>query len=156
MTRAQKLLIVAAVVGCLTALTYFLLFTTAEVPAYLAKPTSSADKRSGETRTALVLKWVRRDALKSGDLILVESRSGDGTASVIRRLGKIQPPDESERSKAGGRGRGRRIAQAILDMDFKPKYWISSEDEADPAGLVRIDESQIKGKVVHTFTKRQR
>ena len=67
------------------------------------------------------------------------------------RIEKIQAPDPSERMKA--RGRGRRVAQAIVDMDFQPKYLVSPL--GDPSNSRElIYESQIKGKVIHVFEKK--
>ncbi|MDB6068061.1 MAG: hypothetical protein JWR26_4269 [Pedosphaera sp.] len=153
--RVKTFLTGTALTGCLLAFLYLLLFTTAGIPTYLMKPAGSPENPSDRTSQALVLRWVRHDSLKPGDLILVESQDGDATTRKIRKLEKIAPPDESERLKAGGQPwrASHGIAQAILDMDFKPKYWISSEAPDDPAGLVRIEESQIKGKVVYTFSK---
>lgn len=155
MKRVKNFLAGAALTVCLFVLLYLVLFTTAGIPAYLMKPTGSPENPSDHASQALVLRWVRYDSLKPGDLILVESQNNDATTRKIRKLAKIVPPDESERLKAGGRPwrASHGIAQAILDMDFKPKYWISSERPDDSASLVRIEESQIKGKAVYIFAK---
>ncbi len=66
-------------------LIYFLLFTTADIPAFLMKRAGSLEKISGESSKALVLKWVRPDSLNPGDLVLVERQSGDATIREIQK-----------------------------------------------------------------------
>jgi hypothetical protein len=154
--RARKTLMVVAVVSCFIALIGVLCFTTAEVPSFLMQSGGAADRSSGKTGRALILKWFRLDSLESGDLILVTSRNGDKVIREVRRLEKIESPDESERQKVpqGRRPTSRRIAQAILDMDFRPQYWVSAGDATNATGAVRIAEADIKGKVVWIKTKR--
>ena len=156
MKRVRKLLVVVAVVSCFIALICILCFTTAEIPPFLMESGGSADRSSGETGRALVLKWFQLDSLESGDLILVTRRSGDEVIREIRKLEKIESPDESERQKVpegGRRPKSRRIAQAILDMDFRPQYWVSASDATNSTGAIRIAEADIKGKVVWIKTK---
>ena len=105
MKRVRKFLVVVAVVSCFIALVCFLCFTTAEIPSFLMKSGGSADRSSGEAGRALVLKWFRLDSLESGDLILVTRRSGDEVVREIRKLEKIESPDESERQKVPEGGR---------------------------------------------------
>jgi hypothetical protein len=159
MKRIKKILIAAAVAVCLAALWYAAFFTTAEIPGFLMKPAGSNETPSHKRYVALVLKWrgFEMESLNEGDLIVIQRRLGDKVCSEVRRLEKIQQPDESERQKVhidvGGKYEGsQRIAQAILNMDFKPKYWISG-DGTNSTSPVRIEEADIKGKVVHIFAK---
>ena len=157
MKKVRKALLVVVVAGGFIAMMYVLFFTTAEIPSYLMKANGSADKPANETYRAFVLKWFRLESLKSGDLILVARRSGDDVVREIRRLEEIEWPDESERLKVSQSGRhaaSRRIAQTILDMDFKPKYLISAANETNSTASVRISEADIKGKVVWIKTKK--
>ena len=147
MKTTIRILTVAAVAGFFIVLVYSLLFTTAEIPASLANPTKPS--ASGEKYTALVLKRFPRETLKPGDLILVEINDGATSTREIRKLEKIQSPNQSQRMKAGGRNR--RISQAILDMDFKPDYWVSGETTNSPP--ISIPESDVIGKVAYTFSK---
>lgn len=156
MNRVKKILIVVVAGCCLIALVYALGFTTAEVPAYLVKPEGSVDGPAGKTQRALVAKLFRLERLKPGDLILVARRNDNGELREIRRLEKVEPPDEAERSKVPPGGRhphSRTIAQAILDMDFRPKYWVSATDGTNSVGPVRIAEADIKGAVIWIRTK---
>jgi hypothetical protein len=149
MKTTKRILILAAVAGGCIVLIYSLLFTTAEIPASLANPTASA---SPEKYTALVLKRFPRDTLKPGDLILVEMNDGTTSTREIRKLESVQLPSESQRMKASGRRRTRGIGQAILDMDFKPHYWVSAGESTNSTPL-SIPESDVIGKVAHTFKK---
>jgi len=140
----------------LIALVYALGFTTAEVPAYLTKPDASADGPAVKTQRALVAKLFRLERLKPGDLILVARRNDAGELREIRRLEKVEPPNDAERAKVPPGGRhphSRDIAQTILDMDFRPKYWISATDGTNAIGPVRIAEADIKGSVIWIRTK---
>jgi len=145
MKTAKRILIVATVTGFSLVLIYSLLFTTAEIPASLTNSTQSP--ASAEKHTALVLKRFSREKLKPGDLILVEINDGTTSTREIRKLEQIQFPSESQRMKASGRGRF--IGQAILNMDFKPNYWVSGE--STNSSPISIPESDVIGKVAHTF-----
>ena len=149
MKTAKRILTVAAVAGFFLVVIYSLLFTTAEIPASLANPTAATSTR--EKYTALVLKRFSRENLKPGALILVEINDGTTSTRRIGKLERIQFPKESQRMKASGRRRA--IAQAILDMDYKPQYWVLDADTNSPA--ISIPEADLKGKVVHTFTKKR-
>ena len=98
---------------------------------------------------ALVAKFSSRDSMKPGDLILIEFTSGEKKTREIRALCQVERPDTP---KAGGRRRGgRAVAQAILDMDYASTFYVSPTDLSDTNNLVRITESQIRGKVIHVL-----
>jgi hypothetical protein len=151
MKTTKRILIVATVAGACIVLIYSLLFTTAEIPASFVNPTPASSR---EKYTALVLKRFPRETLKPGDLILVEMNDGTTSTREIRKIESIQLPSESKRMKAAGRRRTRRIGQAILDMDFKPHYSVSAGENTNSTP-VSIPESDVIGKVAHTFTKKR-
>jgi hypothetical protein len=150
--KTKKILVCAAVAACLLALFYALLFTTTEIPAFLVNPTAGAVPQ--EKHTALVLKRFRRETLKPGDLVLFQIRTDTASNMEVGKLEKIQFPKDSQRLKASGRHRA--IGQAILDMDFKPNYWISTGESTNSITSLRIPEADIKGKVVHSFTNKRK
>ena len=148
MKKAKPILTLAAVSACLIGSIFSLLFTTAEIPASLINTNGSASPR--EKYTALVFNLSPRRKLEGGDLILVKIENGTTSTREVRKLERIQFPNDSQRMKASGRRRA--IGQAILDMDHTPQYWVSeSLDTNSP--VVSIPESDVKGKVVHTFTR---
>jgi len=105
--------------------------------------------------TALVAKYTRKGLLKPGDLLLVEADPQLATNQSIYRLEQIHPPDPSTRKSispnANRSAIRRRIAQDILDMDFKPTYSVSLVNGNTTNAPIVISERQIRGKVIYTF-----
>jgi len=146
MKTVKRISIGAALTGLLVGAIYFGLFTTLEMP-----PASAISAGANGRSVALVLRWCRPETLKPGMMILV--RTLDHPERRLCRIEKIQEPDPSERLRAGRR-RGRRVAQAVLDMDFRPRYLVIPLNAEPSSNVELIYESQIKGKVVHVFQRK--
>jgi hypothetical protein len=144
MKTFKRILIGTALGGLLLGALCFLLFTMTDMPQPSATSTSS-----GGHSVALVLRWCRPETLKPGMIVVVQAVNQPERR--LCRIEAIQEPDPSERVKAGRR-RGRRVAQALLDMEFRPRYVVSPVNTNEPKEL--IYESQIKGKIVHVFERK--
>lgn len=119
---------------------YLFTFTLVSMPA----------RSNGSSPRALVLKWFHKDKLQSGDLVWVELENDQFKAyRSIRRILRVYEPDPSERPKALGRRLGRQIAQAILDMDFKPTYAVTALDATNQVDTAT--QWRMKGIVIHVF-----
>lgn len=68
----------------------------------------------------------------------------------MRRLAKLQPPDLANAPR-----QTRRLARQIMEMDYKPTYFVSAPG-FDTNDLIAVAEYRIKGKAIHTFTRAAR
>jgi hypothetical protein len=130
MRRIKKIFGVIIFVTILSGIVCVLLFTTCQV--------------SG--KRALVAKCFRKDYLRPGDLLQINPDLWTTTQPVVCRLERVIPPDDAKRIRVS-----RRIAQSIVDMDFKPTYSVTLLNEETNNAAMTINERQIRGKVIKVF-----
>jgi hypothetical protein len=100
-------------------------------------------------KRALVAKCYRKESLQPGDMLQVNPDIWNTKDLVVCRLEKINPPDERDRIRARGRGSG--IAQAIVDMDFKPTYSVTLLSNETNNAAMTINQRQIRGKIIKVY-----
>ncbi|HMJ91257.1 MAG TPA: hypothetical protein VK530_15660 [Candidatus Acidoferrum sp.] len=138
-TFFRRLLGILIVLIVLTGFVWLVAFSVVTVPA--------ADE--SKPQRALVLTWFRKSAIEPGALVLVELDTDSGKTRSIRRVQQIRLPDPSERPRAT-----RAIGQALLDMDYKPKYGVTMPVGPATNDVEVVTQRRLKGVVVHLFGAR--
>lgn len=96
----------------------------------------------------VVLRWVRKDALAVGDLVVAEGDSAGSSQRVVRSVIAIAEPDPSQMNSGGRRTSGRVIADRIRAMDLERTFTV-----ADRSGTNtwKVPTRRVVGKVMIAF-----
>ena len=148
MKSSTKERITLTACGCVMAGVIFIaLFSVFRMPdSSMEGPTGNGDRlEPRQGAVVVVLRWVRKDALAVGDLVVVARDSEANSQRFVRSIAKI---DEAEPQRPNSGRRRNVIAEGIRAMDLERVFSVTDRNGTN---TWRIPARRIHGKVMASF-----